>query len=99
MLLESYTSIDNTNINIKLLLKNNKEEITEKIGEYIENNSSPMKYSFEIIPFKRNGIITSYELIYSSNFYIYIPKKNLGKEKKDILHIIKYKCFYIIIVI
>ena len=76
MFLESYTSINNEFLK-KEETKDNIEEI-EKLVEYIENNFPPMKYAFEIIPFRRNGMISSTELIlYLQNFYKNIPKNKL----------------------
>ena len=87
MFLESYSA--NTDIsNIKFNKNENKEDQTIegilKIVENIEFFSSPIKYAFESIPFRRNGMISSSELMkYLQNFY------GNGIAKSDLMYLIK----------
>ena len=72
---------------------NDNIENMKNLVDYIENNYPPMKYAFEIIPFRRNGMISSTELIlYFEKLYKDIPKT-------DLMKIIKYldtnKCGFI----
>ena len=85
MLLESYACSNELKIKLQLTQKNNKNEELVKLVEYIENNYPPFKYAFEIIPFRRSGIISSSELIiYLENFYKNIPKNYLMKIVKNL---------------
>ena len=67
MFFESY-SIDN-NINLNNSKKVKTKDI-QKIIKKIKYLGAPLKYALEIIPFRRNGIISSSELIiYLNDFY------------------------------
>ena len=59
--------------------KSPKKKDIKEILEHIQNKAAPIKYAFEIIPFKRNGLIPSSELIrYLCKFYgDSIPKNDL----------------------
>ena len=82
MFLESYCTMNDIPLEIKK--SDDKIEQMKNLVDYIENNYPPMKYSFEIIPFRRNGMISSTELIiYLQNFYKNIPRN-------DLIQIIKY---------
>ena len=87
MFLESY-SANNDISNIKLNKDINKEdqkiEGIQKIVETIEFYSSPIKFAFESIPFRRNGMITSSELMK----YLQIYYGN-SISKNDLMYIIK----------
>ena len=92
MFLESYSScsdISNIQYNIQYSKNRNKEdqkvENVQRIVNTIEQNSSPIKYAFESIPFRRNGLITSSELVkYFQIFY------GNSIAKTDLMIIIKY---------
>ena len=93
MLLESYSSTDGNNNSVINNQSDDKIIQIKNLVDYIENNSPPMKYAFEIIPFRRNGMIASTEmLIYLQNFYKNIPKNDL---MKIIKHLDTYKLGYI----
>ena len=78
MFLESYSLNDNDYLEMNES-KDKIEEI-EKLVEYIENNSPPLKYAFEMIPFRKNGMLASSEIIlYLQDFYKNIPKNELMK--------------------
>ena len=83
MFLESYSSLSD---NYPLEIKQSKDKIEQikNLVDYIENNYPPMKYAFEIIPFRRNGMISSTELI----IYLQIFYKNISKN--DLMKLIKY---------
>ena len=83
MFLESY-SLTNDISPIEIKKSNDKIESMKNLIDYIENNYPPMKYAFEIIPFRRNGMISSTELLlYLETFYKNIPKN-------DLMQIVKY---------
>ena len=76
--LESYSSSNNKFL--EMSKSKDKIEEMQKLVEYIENNSPPIKYAFEIIPFRRNGMLSSAEIIiYLQDFYKNIPKNELMK--------------------
>ena len=54
MFLESYSLHDDY---LEINKSKDKIEEIEKLVEYIENNSPPLKYAFEIIPFRKNGYL------------------------------------------
>jgi hypothetical protein len=88
MFLESYSGNEELS-NIKFSDNKNKEdqkiEGIQKIINTIETFTSPLKYAFESIPFRRSGMITSSELMkYLQIFY----GGNISK--KDLMVIIKY---------
>ena len=71
-----------------------KNKDIKEIIKYIKKIGAPLKYAFEIIPFRKNGLIPSSELIkYLSKFYgERIPKNDLinivffiDKKKKGII--------------
>jgi hypothetical protein len=82
MFLESYSLNDDY---LEINESKDKIEEIEKLVEYIENNSPPLKYAFEVIPFRKNGMLSSSEIIiYLQDFYKNIPKNELMKIVKHL---------------
>ena len=88
MFLESYSSCSDVS-NIHYSKNRNKEdqkvENVQRIVNDIEQKSSPIKYAFESIPFRRNGLITSSEIVkYFQIFY------GNSIAKTDLMLLVKY---------
>ena len=82
MFLESYSLNDDY---LEINESKDKIEEIEKLVEYIENNSPPLKYAFEVIPFRKIGMLSSSEIIiYLQEFYKNIPKSELMKIVKHL---------------
>ena len=97
---ESY-SFENDKSNLFSSNKTKKKDIKEVINN-INKIGAPLKYSFEIIPFRKNGIIPSSELIrYLNEFYNGSISKNdllfivffIDKEKVGIINYEKIQLF------
>ena len=74
----------------------------KNIVQKIEENNAPLKYAFESIPFRSNGLISSTELLYLMNSFYNnsIPKKTLldiilclDEQKEGVMHFSQLQSF------
>ena len=111
--LESYACENDSYNNILNEKNNEKKETSEEnealsiahiknIVKKVEENYPPLKYAFESIPFRTNGLISSSELLYIMNSFYNndIPKKILNdiifcidEEKEGIISFQKLQLF------